>query len=134
MTEYFTAGVRVKKVPGGTAELQTSPELSLSRGAADAQCVAGWPLPPCNEGDSESCSVQPQRAGVCAPAAAGSCTKTADCWVTGTPQLPPRSARNFLWQVGFKVGAASANAAIAVGPNAQPFVVDGAGRIFTSER
>lgn len=31
----------------------------------DPECASGWPAPPLNKNDSESCSVQPQNAGVC---------------------------------------------------------------------
>lgn len=39
-------------------------EISAS-GATDFQCGNNWPLAPRDPGDSESCSVQPQNAGLC---------------------------------------------------------------------
>ncbi len=60
LTEYF--GGRARLDSGGN--LVAGPEFKLSK-VIDPQCAAGWPSSPRSTTDSESCSVQPQLAGVC---------------------------------------------------------------------
>lgn len=45
-------------------DLVAGPEFQIST-ATDALCASGWPAAPRNVQDSESCSIQPQLAGVC---------------------------------------------------------------------
>ena len=55
---------------GGSASLDMSntlvagPEFRIST-ASDPNCASGWPCAPRATGDSESCQIQPQLAGVC---------------------------------------------------------------------
>jgi hypothetical protein len=51
LTEYFLG-----RAWGTARNLSNNP---------DPQCASGWPFAPRNKNDSESCSVQPQLAGVC---------------------------------------------------------------------
>jgi hypothetical protein len=57
LTDYFMGSAW-----GSTRNLTASP---------DPQCASGWPSAPRSTNDSETCSVQPQRAGVCMNAAGG---------------------------------------------------------------
>ena len=61
LTQYFWASAR----PSGGV-LIASNETNLSgNNAADPQCASGWQCAPRAVNDSESCSVQPQAAGIC---------------------------------------------------------------------
>jgi hypothetical protein len=44
--------------------LEAGPEIDVS-GVSDPQCASGWPEAPRVIADSESCSMQPQLAGIC---------------------------------------------------------------------
>jgi hypothetical protein len=59
LTGYFLGTAVVEN-----GVLRAGPEVNLS-GVVDAQCASGWPCVPSSAGDAESCSVQPQVAGVC---------------------------------------------------------------------
>jgi len=60
LTEYFGGRARLDTLGNLTA----GPEFKISQ-VVDPQCAAGWPSAPRSTNDSESCSVQPQLAGVC---------------------------------------------------------------------
>jgi hypothetical protein len=59
-------------------------EWNLS-GNADPQCASGWPCAPRSTNDSESCSVQPQLAGVCQRAGGGGSGNRCDFSAPGCP-------------------------------------------------
>jgi hypothetical protein len=60
-TDYF---VRVGTSRNGAIQFES--EVNASNNP-DPQCASGWPCAPRNTNDSESCSVQPQLAGICRP-------------------------------------------------------------------
>jgi len=60
LTEYFGGRARLDSL----GNLVAGPEFKISQ-VVDPQCAAGWPSAPRSPNDSESCSVQPQLAGVC---------------------------------------------------------------------
>jgi hypothetical protein len=60
LTEYFGGRARLDSL----GNLIAGPEFTISQ-VVDPQCAAGWPSAPRSPNDSESCSVQPQLAGVC---------------------------------------------------------------------
>src|SRR5207247_6392340 len=60
LTEYLAGRARLDTL----GNLVVGPEFKLSE-TVDPQCAAGWPSSPRSSNDSESCSVQPQLAGVC---------------------------------------------------------------------
>jgi hypothetical protein len=89
MTDFVLGGVRQQ---GGT--LVPDGERNLT-GTADAQCASGWPgivpglpvgtiIPPRDQRDSESCTKQPQLAGVCVNGKGPSSLKPCD-YSSGPP-------------------------------------------------
>src|SRR5215813_451737 len=60
LTDFFRGSASLD----GGGNLVAGPEIKITQ-AADPQCASGWPCAPRATGDSESCSVQPQNAGVC---------------------------------------------------------------------
>jgi hypothetical protein len=60
LTDYFAGNARLDDL----GNLIAGTEFKLTD-SSDPQCAAGWPCAPRATGDSESCSVQPQLAGVC---------------------------------------------------------------------
>ncbi len=60
LTDYYAGRVGLD----GSGTLTPGGEFKIT-GASDPQCASGWPCAPRATGDSESCSVQPQLAGVC---------------------------------------------------------------------
>jgi hypothetical protein len=59
MTDFFLGGATMR---GG--KLEPDEESNLT-GNPDAQCASGWPVPPWETLDAESCTKQPQLAGRC---------------------------------------------------------------------
>jgi uncharacterized repeat protein (TIGR01451 family) len=68
LTDYFAGSAGLD----GVGNLVAGTELKLTD-ASDPQCASGWPCAPRATGDSESCSVQPQLAGVCCDATMPGC-------------------------------------------------------------
>ncbi|MBZ5536412.1 MAG: choice-of-anchor D domain-containing protein [Acidobacteriia bacterium] len=60
LTEFFGGRARLDAL----GNLVAGPEFKISK-VLDPQCASGWGSAPRSAGDSESCSVQPQLAGVC---------------------------------------------------------------------
>lgn len=60
LTEYFGGRARLDTL----GNLVAGPEFKISQ-VVDPQCASGWLSAPRSPNDSESCSVQPQLAGVC---------------------------------------------------------------------
>src|SRR5262249_32362416 len=60
LTDFFRGSASLD----GGGNLVAGPEIKITQ-AADPQCASGWPCAPRATGDSEQCSVQPQKAGVC---------------------------------------------------------------------
>jgi hypothetical protein len=90
LTDYFRGGATLNNAGNLVAGMDVQVNQA---GTADAQCASGWPGSVFSPNDSDSCSVQPQRAGVCSvsgarcdfdqPALAG-CPRTGEtCNATG---------------------------------------------------
>jgi len=60
LTDYYGGRARLD----GIGNLVAGPEFKISA-LSDPQCASGWPSSPRSTNDSESCSLQPQLAGVC---------------------------------------------------------------------
>ena len=59
LTDFFLGSATMRN-----GQLVPDGELNLT-GTSDPQCASGWPTPPRDYRDSESCTVQPQLAGTC---------------------------------------------------------------------
>ena len=70
LTDYYAGSAGLD----GGGNLVARSEFKITD-APDPECASGWPCAPRATGDSESCSVQPQLAGVCcgAPTPTNSC-------------------------------------------------------------
>lgn len=82
-TDFYGGSVRLDA--GGT--LVAGPEFRIS-GVSDANCGSGWPCAPRATGDSESCPVQPQLAGVCRDNNAATADSNQRCDFSTGPACP----------------------------------------------
>ena len=81
---------------GGSAALDMSNDLVAGAefrltSASDPNCNSGWPCAPRATGDSESCPIQPQLAGVCLNGAGGGSQQRCD-FTTGPAARPAKPA------------------------------------------
>ena len=84
LTDYY-AGIAGLD---GMGNLTVRSETRITA-SSDPQCASGWPCAPRATGDSESCSVQPQLAGVCCDATMTGCPGSGQrCDFTSGPACP----------------------------------------------
>jgi hypothetical protein len=82
LTNYFGGSAFV----GSTGDLTSGGEFQITR-AADPQCASGWPCGTRNMANSESCSVQPQLAGLCLNPMPGTTSSNNPCDFSNTPGI-----------------------------------------------
>jgi hypothetical protein len=82
LTDYF-----VGRATRSGASFTAGPELRVTP-TSDSNCGAGWPCAPRATADSESCTVQPQLAGVCADNNAMTADSNQACDYTTGPACP----------------------------------------------
>jgi len=84
LTDYYAGSAGLDSLNNLTA----TGEFKITS-ASDPQCASGWPCAPRANADSESCSVQPQLAGVCCNAAMPGCPGSQQrCDFTTGPACP----------------------------------------------